>query len=194
MLERIVKMKLVIGVGLLAFLLSVGVTMFFTGTFNRINAQATSEVVQNEKTDQKIAQPIAKSDESQSNANSVVKTENPIDRSSNKALEMQVEKYKAETAAEEAKLASVKFEVESLKSTKSSVDKYQQLAKIYGSMKSEDAATVLCELEPSMTEQLLSKMSDRTAGKIMGAIAAQNPTYAAKVSKILANAGSTSFE
>lgn len=190
-------MKLVLGAGLLAFLLSIGATMFFTGTFNRVNAQnvqAASEVVQNEKTDQKIAQPIAKSDEGQSNANSVVKTENPIDRSSNKALEMQVEKYKAQNAAEEAKLASVKFEVESLKSTKSSVDKYQQLAKIYGLMKSEDAATVLCELEPSMTEQLLSKMSDRTAGKIMGAIASQNPTYAAKVSKILANAGSTSFE
>jgi flagellar motility protein MotE (MotC chaperone) len=183
-------MKLVIIAGALAFLLSIGATMFFTGTFKKNNPQTVEEALPDQKIKQKIEQPTTKSVEkpiSANNVNNVAKTENTVNNNGTKSLEMQAEKYKAEVSAEEAKLASVKSDVESAKTTKSSTVKYQQLGKLYSSMKAEDAATVLCELEPSMTEHILCAMNDRNAGKVMSSIASKNPTYAAKVSKLIAN-------
>jgi len=181
-------MKLIIIAGALAFLLSIGVTMFFTGTFKKNNPQTVEEALPNEKTTQKIGQPITKSVENPISVSNVTETENTVNNNGTKSLEMQVEKYKAEVSAEEAKLASVKSDVESAKATKSSTGKYQQLGKLYSSMKAEDAAAVLCELEPSMTEHILCAMNERNAGKVMSFIASKNPSYAAKVSKLLANA------
>jgi flagellar motility protein MotE (MotC chaperone) len=180
-------MKLVIIAGALAFLLSIGATMFLTGTFKKNNPQTVEEALPDEKIKQKIEQPTTKSVETPISANNVTKTENTVNNNGTKSLEMQVEKYKAEVSAEEAKLASVKSDVESAKTTKSSTVKYQQLGKLYSSMKAEDAASVLCELEPSMTEHILCAMNDRNAGKVMSSIASKNPTYAAKVSKLIAN-------
>ncbi|MDQ1327744.1 MAG: hypothetical protein QG641_1027 [Candidatus Poribacteria bacterium] len=180
-------MKLVIIAGALAFLLSIGVTMFVTGTFNKNNPQTVEETLPNEKTQQKIEQPNTESVKTPISTSNVTKTENTVNNNDTKSLEMQVEKYKAEVAAEEVKLASVKSDVESTKATKSSTGKYQKLGKLYSSMKAEDAAAVLSELEPSMTEQILSAMNDRIAGKVMSSIASKNPSYAAKVSKLLAN-------
>lgn len=182
-------MKLIIIAGMAAFLLSVGVTMFFTGTFSKSDPQPAEKASQNEKTKQNTEQLTTQSAVKPVNTSNVMETENTVKNTVNsndtKSLEMQVEKYKAEVAAEEAKLASVKSDVESAKATKSSAGKYQQLAKVYSSMKADNAAAVLCELEPSMTEQILSGMNDRTAGKIMSSIATKNPSYAAKVSKLL---------
>lgn len=182
-------MKLIIIAGALAFLLSIGVTMFFTGTFKKNNPQTVEEALPNEKTKQKIVQPTTKSVENPISASNVTKTENTVNYNGTgtKSLEMQVEKYKAEVSAEEVKLASVKSDVKFAKTTKSSTGKYLQLGKLYNSMKAEDAAAVLCELEPSMTEHILSAMNDRNAGKVMSSIASKNPSYAAKVSKLLAN-------
>jgi flagellar motility protein MotE (MotC chaperone) len=180
-------MKLIIIAGALAFLLSIGATMFVTGTFKKNNPQTVEETLPNEKNERKTEQPIAKSAENPISANNITEAKNIASNNGTQSLEMQVEKYKAEVSAEEAKLASVKSDVESAKATKSSTIKYQQLGKLYSSMKAEDAATVLCELEPSMTEHILNAMNDRNAGKVMSSIASKNPSYAAKVSKLLAN-------
>ena len=187
--ERVYRMKLIIIAGALAFLLSIGVTMFVTGTFKKNNPQTVEETLPNEKTKQKIEQPNTESVENPISTSNVTETENTVNYNGTgtKSLEMQVEKYKAEVSAEEAKLASIKSDVEFAKTTKSSTGKYLKLGKLYSSMKAEDAAAVLSELEPSMTEHILSAMNDRTAGKVMSSIASKNPSYAATVSKLLAN-------
>jgi len=187
-------MKIAIIAGALAFILSVGVTMFFTGTFNRSNAQTTEEAVQNDKPEQKKEQNTVKNIEDQNNITktNIAKPDDSVNHNDSNALEIKLEKYKAEVAAEKAKLESTKSDVELAKNTKTSASRYQQLAKLYSSMKVEDAASVLCELDPNMTERILCEMNGRNAGKIMGSIAAKKPSYAAKVSKILANADNTS--
>ena len=188
-------MKLIIIAGALAFLLSIGVTMFVTGTFKKNNPQTVEETLPNEKTkqtieqktEQKIEQPNTESVKNPISTSNVTKNENTVNNNDTKSLEMRVEKYKAEVAAEEVKLASAKSDVESTKDTKSSTGKYQKLGRLYSSMKAEDAAAVLSELDPSMTEHILSAMNDRIAGKVMSSIASKNPSYAAKVSKLLVN-------
>jgi flagellar motility protein MotE (MotC chaperone) len=189
-------MKIVIIAGIAAFILSVAATMFFTGTFNRNKGEAVSEPTQIAEKDDKSKLNTDSSDVKQEVAQNITKTNPTISAAKNEstALKTEVEKYKAEVSAEEAKLSTIKSDVESMKTTKTNANKYQQLAKLYGAMKAEDAAAVLCQLDASITEQVLSEMNERNAGKIMGAIAAKNPSYAAKVSKLIVGAGSASSE
>lgn len=189
-------MKIVIIAGIAAFILSVATTMFITGTFNRNKGEAISEPTQNEEKDNKGKLNANSSNVKHGIAQNTTKTNPTIPPAKNEstALKTEVEKYKAEVSAEEAKLSTIKSDVESMKTTKTNVSKYQQLAKLYGAMKAEDAASVLCQLDANLTEHILSEMNDRNAGKIMGAIAAKDPSYAAKVSKIIVNSGSLSSE
>ncbi|MGB9595378.1 MAG: MotE family protein [Candidatus Poribacteria bacterium] len=181
-------MKLIIIAGLSAFVLSVVATMFLTGTFDRNKGEAIIEEDQNEQKDNKN-EIKTKSEISQNTIK--VKPAISYDKNEASTLKTELEKYKAEVSAEQAKLSTIKEDVESLKATKSDANKYKQLAKLYSAMKPEDAASVLCELEANLTERILSEMNERTAGKIMGEIASKNPSYAAKVSKIIANSTSS---
>jgi flagellar motility protein MotE (MotC chaperone) len=189
-------MKIVIIAGITAFILSVAATMFFTGTFNRNKGEAVSESTQGAEKDNKSKLDIGLSNEKHEVAQNTTKTntEIPSTKSESTTLKTEVEKYKAQISAEEAKLSTIKSDVESTKNTKTNIAKYQQLAKLYGAMKAEDAASVLCQLDANLTEHILSGMNDRNAGKIMGAIASKDPSYAAKVSKIIVSSGSESSE
>ncbi len=184
-------MKLIIFAGLSAFILSVVVTMFLTGTFDRNKGEMVAEEAQNEQKDNKN-EPETKKEISQN----TIKTSSAISYTKNEPsmLKTELEKYKAEVSAEQAKLSAIKEDVESLKIARSDVNKYKQLAKLYSAMKAEDAASVLCELDPNMTERILFEMNERIAGKIMGEIASKNPSYAAKVSKIIASSTSLASE
>ena len=189
-------MKIVIIAGISAFILSVAVTMFFTGTFNRNKGETVSESTQSEEKGNKSESNTDLSKVKHEVAQNAIKTNPAISsaKSESTALKTEVEKYKAEVSAEEAKLSTIKSDIESMKTTKTDVSKYQQLAKLYGAMKAEDAASVLCQLDPNLAEHILSEMNDRNAGKIMGAIAAKDPSYAAKVSKIIVTSGNSSGE
>lgn len=184
-------MKLIIIAGLLAFVLSVVFTMFITGTLDRNKGEAIVEESQNNQQDSKNEMKT-KPETSQN----TIKAMPAVSYSKNEPslLKTELEKYKAEVSAEQAKLSTIKGDVESLKNAKSEINKYKHLAKLYSAMKPEDAAAVLCELEANMTERILVEMNERTAGKIMGEIASKNPSYAAKVSKIIASSASSTTE
>lgn len=184
-------MKLIIIAGLSAFILSIAFTMFITGTLDRNKGEAIVEEAQNQQKDNKNEMKT-KPETSQN----TIKTTPAIsyDKNESSLLKTELEKYKAEVSAEQAKLSTIKGDVESLKTVKSEANKYRQLAKLYSAMKPEDAASVLCELEANMTERILTEMNERTAGKIMGEIASKNPSYAAKVSKIIASSTSSTTE
>lgn len=184
-------MKLIIIAGLSAFILSIVATMFITGTFDRNKGEAIVEEIQNEQKDNKNE---AKTKPEISQNTIIAKPAISYNKNESSILKTELEKYKAEISAEQAKLSTIKEDVELLKTAKSDVSKYRQLAKLYGAMKPEDAASVLCELEANLTERILSEMNERTAGKIMGEIASKNPSYAAKVSKIIASSASLTTE
>ncbi|HGE69603.1 TPA: hypothetical protein ENX78_02130 [Candidatus Poribacteria bacterium] len=184
-------MKIIIIAGLSAFILSVVATMFFTGTLDRNRGEAVIEETQSEQKENKN-EPKVKQEISQN----AIKT-NPTTtyaQNDSSILKTELEKYKAEVSAEQAKLSTIKEDVETLNTTKSNIDKYKQLAKLYSAMKAEDAAAVLCELDANITERILCEMNDRIAGKIMGEIAAKNPSYAAKVSKIIVSSANSTRE
>ena len=98
-------------------------------------------------------------------------------------LQSELIDYKAQIAAAETQLAVIKTEIESLNGTKTSITKIQQLTKLYTSMKPASAATILCELEETLSMQILTGMNERAAGKIMDAITTADPKYAAKMGK-----------
>ena len=181
--ERKTDLKLIIIMGVLAFILSVVGTMFFTGTFSRNNEQTSIDEIAQQadgeanknKTSQTMKANVANQTEPNKNDTSYTDSEKDID---------QADPYNLELAYKDSEITS---KSES-KNTKETETKYEQLAKVYSSMKLENAATVMCELEPKFTERILSKMNDRVAGKIMSAIADKDPSYAAKVSKLLVSA------
>ncbi|MFC1717972.1 hypothetical protein ACFL6S_30200 [Candidatus Poribacteria bacterium] len=90
--------------------------------------------------------------------------------------------------ATEGKLTSIKAGTESLGSKETSESRTQQLAKLYGSMKPKSAASILCKLEEDLSMRILAQMSSRSSGKLMDAIATENPDYAAKISRLMAKA------
>lgn len=185
--ERKANLKLIVIMGVLAFIISVVATMFFTGTFNRNNEQLnTDEVAQIDDEDNKNkSQQLSQTTETQksNNFNQTEPNKNDTAYIDSKKDNEQADSDNLELAYEEPKIDDGK------KNSKETETKYEQLAKVYGSMKAENAAIVMCELEPNLTEKILSKMSERVAGKIMGAIVDKDPSYAAQVSKLLVNAG-----
>lgn len=179
--ERMNKLKVVIIAGAIAFILSIVATMFFTGTFSRNQEPAIDETTQAESAPQKETpnKPTV----------SVAKAQENNTANNAKTPDINLVKYDEPAYSEKIDIKPEKTEAEPEKENKVPDEKYTQLAKLYSTMKPENAASVMCELEPSMTEKIISKMNERTAGKILGAIADKDPSYAAKVSKLLANAG-----
>ena len=107
----------------------------------------------------------------------------------NRPREVKKAEQKVLVAEEEKKLAAVKNEIASLTIAKAAVAKakeFQYLATIYSSMKPDNAASILCELEENLTKQILRGMTTKTAGKIMDAITIADPSYAAKITKSMA--------
>lgn len=86
------------------------------------------------------------------------------------------------------KLANIKTETGSLSSAEAPTSKIQDLVKLYGSMKPNGAAAILCKLEADLSMRILTQMNSRASGKLMDAIATTNPDYAAKISKLMAQA------
>ena len=171
-------MKTLITITLLTFIIAVVVTMILTGTFRQIiarlkgvdEAAQMSEAVEEEQQKEKGSSPA------QGDVDAVKPEE---------ALQIKLAEYKAQIIAEEEKLAAIKAEIESLSDAKESITRSKQLAKIYSSMKPDSAASILCELEEPLTREILSEMSDRSASKIMDAMAEAKPAYAASISKLM---------
>jgi len=186
--ERKANLKLVIIMGVLAFIISVAATMFFTGTFSRNNGQPnTDEVAQiKDEASKNEPQQLSQTTGPQKGNNL-----NQTEPNKNDTANMDSEKDNEQNDSDNLELAYEEPKIDSKKNSKDTKEietKYEQLAKVYSSMKAENAAIVMCELEPNLTEKILSKMSERVAGKIMGAIVDKDPSYAAQVSKLLVNA------
>ena len=121
------------------------------------------------------------------------KAEDPMDHESAIAIgEAQAELlgYQNQIAAAKAELALIeeklKAETDTYNDTQQSEKKIQNLAKLYGSMKPDSAATILCNLEESLTTKIMTKMDGRSSSKLMDAIVSANPDYAASISKLMA--------
>ena len=196
-------MKILIITTLVMFIIATGAIMYFTGTFKQIFSQDTllaedQLLDQTQEAGENLQQTsgqengnLAQSEAEQTQE----KKENPQQKSEYKSeytatleaeLQAKLAEYEAQISEKSAELAAIKAEIEALNSTKESITKSQQLAKLYSSMKPDSAASILCELEEPLTKQILSEMSDRTAGKIMDAIATANPSYAITLSELIA--------
>ena len=174
-------MKTLLIVVLLTFIIASGATMFLTGTFRQKASEeqplgedggAPGETAEG-------AQQQGENARSQGNGKA-----NAVAASDGKQAERN-----ALIAEEEKKLAAIKSEIASLTTARAAVSEAQELeelAKIYGSMKPDTAASIMLELEEDLTKRILKGMSTKTAGKIMDSIATTDPGYAAKVSKIMA--------
>ncbi len=164
---------------LLTFIVASGITMFFTGTFRQKppekqllaeGEQAASETAEGAQAGTPQAQGTG-------GANTTAPSETML------------AEQKALVAEEEKKLAAVKSEIASLTNAKAAMANaqgFQDLAKVYSSMKPDNAASIMCELEEDLTKQILQGMTTKTAGKIMDAITVADPGYAAKITKSLA--------
>ena len=184
-------MKMMVFTALIAFVIATGLSMFFTGTFK----QAPPEESASPEPEETVIQDT-QGEGGEPQAQIKAQTEIEIDQqdtedSEAKKLQATLARYKAQIASAEAELADIKAEIESLNSVKMSINRSQQLAKVYGSMKPDSAATILCQLDEAFTEQILSEMNVRDVGKIMDAIADANPGYCVKLSKIMGESDKT---
>ena len=161
--------------------------MFFTGTFSPRSKEPAPQpdspaeediIAKAEDTQKKVAQQ-----ESDPQANE--------DDSELERLQAELEGYMAQIAEAETKLTAIKAEIESLNAVKSSLTKSKQLAKMYSSMKPDSVALILCEMEVDLSMQILTQMSDRASAKVMGAIAVQDPDYAAEIGRFMTDTHGT---
>ena len=183
-------MKILIITAVSAFVITIGITMALTGTFRHIASRfsepaETQQATETGETQSGSSEP-AETQQAAVTGKAQEEGESPQPQEDGGP---RLADYEAQIAAAEAKLAAIKAEIESLNNVKTSITRSQQLAKVYGSMRPNNAASILCELEEALTGQILSEMNNRTAGKMMDAIATANPTYAAKLSKFMADLG-----
>ncbi|MBM3284173.1 hypothetical protein FJY90_08125 [Candidatus Gottesmanbacteria bacterium] len=161
-----------------SFIISAGITIFLTGTFN----QKASTKTENAEEKQSVSTELT--DTKQENIKQEKKSEIPINENNAgiDKLKVEIEQYRNQLELEKGKLDAIKSEIESLGNQKLSTTSGMQLAKIYSSMKPDIAASVLCELEETLTMLILTQMNNNASAKIMDAIAKKNPEYAAKIS------------
>jgi len=180
-------MKILIITALSTFVIATGITMALTGTRKKI----TSRFSEPADTEQTAVTEEAQEEGEKSQPQEAGKPESRggDTAASDAGLQVELVEYEAQIAAAEAKLAAIKAEIESLNGVKASITNGQRLAKVYSSMRPDSAASILCELEEPLTKQILSEMNNRTVGKIMDAIATANPSCAARISKLMADAG-----
>ena len=194
-------MKMMVFTALITLIIATGLCMFFTGTFKQAppkgNASPEPEETVIQDTQGEGGEPQAQTQiQEQKQAQTQTQAQAQIDQQDTEDLEAKkmqatLARYKAQIASSEAELADIKAEIESLNSLKMSINRSQQLAKVYGSMKPDSAATVLCQLDEAFTEQILSEMNFKDVGKIMDAIADENPGYCVKLSKIMGESDKT---
>lgn len=185
-------MKVLIFTALLTFVVSIGLSMLFTGTFKK-DAPEDSASLEPEETAAQDTQGAGGEPQTQMvqepGQSAEQQTEQQADQQdsaeSEEKLQATLARYKAQIASAEAELAAIKAEIESLNGVKESINRSQQLAKVYSSMKPESVAAILCQLDEAFVEQILSEMNVKTAGKIMDAIANSDPDYCVKLSKIM---------
>jgi len=187
-------MKILIITVISTFIISAGITIFLTGTF-RQSATDVVEVTEANQPEAKQQETLASVNAKQkdiqqekpgnptSESNMEVNKPKSENNAETNKLKTELEQYKAQVEAEKTKLATIKSEIGALSNPKSSTTNGQQLAKVYSSMKPDTAALVLCELDESLTTQILTQMNNSSSAKIMDAITKKNPEYAAKISK-----------
>jgi len=184
-------MKLVIIAALLSFVVAAGVIMFLTGTFKRAPEQSAELVAEADAVDDAVTD--AEADNTGNNDVQIVGQPSATQTgetlaASEAKLRAQLAKYEAQIVEADSKLIAIKAEIESLNSVKTAISRNRQLAKVYGSMKPDTAALVLCQLDEDFTNQILYEMDVKIAGKIMDAIATADPSYCARVSKRMGDA------
>ena len=187
-------MKLLISAILITLIAAGGLTMFLTGSFKKgppedqmldgiDGTQQTVEAgtdIESEAGDAELPEIVETPEEKTARllAELMVKLEDSESRLA--AAEAKQKEYEARAIAAEAALVAIKTESESF------AVKTQRLAKLYGSMKPDSAATILCKLEEDLSLRILKEMNDRASGKLMDAIVTANPDYAAKISELMA--------
>ncbi len=172
-------MKTILIIVLLTFIVATGATMFLTGT---LEPKPTEEQLLAEG-EQAASETAEGAQEGTPQAQGAGKTNTTA------PSETVLAEQKALVSKEENKLAAVKTELASLTTAKAAVSKaqgFQDLAKVYSSMKPDNAASIMCVLEENLTKQILQGMTTKTAGKIMDAITVADPDYAAKITKSMA--------
>lgn len=187
-------MKILVIACIIAFIASVAATMYFTGTFKKDVSNPESDVseqtIKKENSQTKNKQPVNQSIASNTNIKNGSLNSNAAKEIVMAKLEL--EKYKAQIAAESAKLSAIRSEIEALSNKAKSINKYKQMAIMYSAMKPNEAASVICELDEDTAKGILLEMDNKIAGKVMSAIAATNPKYAANISKLILKAEESS--
>ncbi len=203
-------MKLLIVVVLVTLVVVGGLTMFLTGSFKRAlpEEELLAEVAELDGTGQTAetgtdiegevgdakSQRAAKS---QKAAESPEIAESQEERTARLLTELQAKltdhesrlataeakqaEYESRVIAAEAALAATTAGAESLAA------RTQEMAKLYGAMKPDSAATILCKLEQGLSMRILREMNSRASSKLMEAITTTDPDYAIKISELMAN-------
>lgn len=191
-------MKLLISAILITLVVVGGLTMFLTGSFKRILSQDQAldeldeldEIGQTAKIGTDIEGEVGDAEsqevaESQEERTARLLTElraKLADYESRIATaEAKQAEYESRAIAAEAALAAATAGAESLAA------RTQELAKLYGAMKPNSAATILCKLEQGLSMRILREMNSRASSKLMEAIATTDPDYAIKISELMAN-------
>jgi len=173
-------MKTIIIIVLLTFIAASGFTMFFTGTFK---SKDPAEQLPGEDGDTS-AEIAGDVQEEKTNTQEDPNTHAPVNS------EAKTARHSAQIAEQEKKLAALRSEIASLTTAQAAIartQQFQDLAKVYSSMKPDSAASILAELEDDLAMRIMKGMNTKTAGKIMEALATSNPSYAAKLSKLIAD-------
>lgn len=177
------NMKILVIACVVSLIASIGATMYLTGTFKRNVPDDTGQPI--EEKDAEIKNQQLKNQNLTSNVSVKSNSKNPSINKETSLAKLELEKIKAQIAEESAKLASIRTEIQALNNAKEQANKYKQMAIMYSAMKPNEAASVICELDEDIAKNILLEMDSKIAGKIMNAIAATNPKYAANISKLI---------
>ena len=110
-------------------------------------------------------------------------------------LRAELADYQSQIAIAKTELALIKAETISRAETRDDAAeravRIKKLGKLYASMKTNNAVTILSTLDESLSLEILTGMDNRTSSKLIDAIAAKDPDYAVRISEFIAGVDAT---
>lgn len=110
-------------------------------------------------------------------------------------LQAELADYQDQIATAETQIAANKVvaleDSNSGNGTEGHAARIQRLGKLYASLKTDNAVTILSALEEPLSMEILTKMNSRASSKLIDAIAAKDPAYAVRISEFMAGVNTT---